>query len=267
MEIKIAQRLKELRRLRGNTQEELARHLGVSVQAVSKWERGEGWPDLSLLPGIAFYYHVTVDTLLGVEQEDKKRREAEISDQYLALRHQTDEGGLPDVGYKIEEGIALLRDGVRELPDSGYLGQLLASDLWWYAENAAFEDERPVLLREARELCRRVLSGCGEERWRHAASQILCLVLYAEGDREEARRMAADMPDVTGTDVFMMTYLLEGEELRKQLRFAVHRLLSTCYRCVTRLIDEGWPYDPYPDEAVQIAFLASKLPTQDSIPD
>ena len=41
MELKISENLRNLRKQRGNTQEDLANHLGISVQAVSKWERGE----------------------------------------------------------------------------------------------------------------------------------------------------------------------------------------------------------------------------------
>ena len=44
MELYIADTLKALRASRGNTQEDLANHLCVSIQAVSKWERGEGLP-------------------------------------------------------------------------------------------------------------------------------------------------------------------------------------------------------------------------------
>ena len=40
MELKISENLRNLRKQRGNTQEDLANHLGISVQAVSKWERG-----------------------------------------------------------------------------------------------------------------------------------------------------------------------------------------------------------------------------------
>lgn len=40
MELKIAEKLKELRRDRSNTQEDIADHLGISIQAISKWERG-----------------------------------------------------------------------------------------------------------------------------------------------------------------------------------------------------------------------------------
>ena len=239
MKIINAQRLRDLRRKRGNTQEDLARHLGVSTQAVLKWERSEGWPDLSLLPAIASYYAVTVDHLIGVDTEERRQRVKQITDKYNQIRARKNSDGLPDGGFHIEEGIAFLRDAVRELPDEAFLGQMLASDLWWFAENRADERERPALLLEAEEVCRRILADCKEERWRNCARQILCLVLNAQGAKEDARRIAADMPDATGTDLFMLTYLLEGEELKDHLHFAIRRFLQTLYRCSERLNEAG----------------------------
>ena len=252
MEIIIAQRLRDLRRRRGNTQDELARHLGVSTQAVSKWERSEGWPDLSLLPDIASYYAVTVDHLLGVDADERRRRVEQITEEYNKIRAGKNADGLPDIGHHIEEGIAFLRNAVQELPDEAFLCQLLASDLWWYAENRTDETEHVRSLNEAEELCRRILSDCKEERWRNCARQILCLVLNARGEKEDAIRIAAEMPDAVGTDLFMLTYLLEGEELKKHLRFAISRFLQTLYRCSERLKEIGGEYRLNKEEQVQL---------------
>ena len=56
---------KTMRKQRGLTQEQIAETLGVSCQAVSKWETNSSYPDISLLPIIADYFGVSVDFLIG----------------------------------------------------------------------------------------------------------------------------------------------------------------------------------------------------------
>lgn len=69
MNVEIAQRLAELRRERGFSQEGLAEQLGLSRQAVSKWERAESAPDMGNLIALADLYEVTLDELLRVSSE------------------------------------------------------------------------------------------------------------------------------------------------------------------------------------------------------
>lgn len=66
--IEIGKKIKELRTVKGYTQEQLGKLLNVSTQAVSKWERG-GTPDIELLPSIADVLDVNIDTLFGREPQ------------------------------------------------------------------------------------------------------------------------------------------------------------------------------------------------------
>lgn len=65
MLITIHEQIAHLRKQRGLTQAALAADLGVSSQAVSKWENGLSCPDIQLLPRIADYFEVSTDELLG----------------------------------------------------------------------------------------------------------------------------------------------------------------------------------------------------------
>lgn len=64
-EIRISEQIAFLRKQKGLTQEDLAKTLGVTNQAVSKWESGQCCPDIQLLPDIAKLFDVSVDELLG----------------------------------------------------------------------------------------------------------------------------------------------------------------------------------------------------------
>ena len=65
MKIKIGEKIKKLRSRDNITQEQLAEKLGVTNQAVSKWESGGGYPDIEYVVSIADYFKVTTDYLLG----------------------------------------------------------------------------------------------------------------------------------------------------------------------------------------------------------
>ena len=59
----IGNKIKELRKQRGVTQEQLADSMGVSFQAVSKWENNIALPDITLAPALASYFGVSMDEL------------------------------------------------------------------------------------------------------------------------------------------------------------------------------------------------------------
>ena len=72
----INEKISELRRRKGITQEELARALGVTNQAVSKWESSQCCPDISLMPEIADYFGVTTDELFGHDVKEDEPADA-----------------------------------------------------------------------------------------------------------------------------------------------------------------------------------------------
>lgn len=80
------EKLQELRKKKGLTQEELARELYVSRTAISKWESGRGYPSIDSLKAIAAFFSVTVDELLSTDEilvlaeKDVKQRESCMRD-------------------------------------------------------------------------------------------------------------------------------------------------------------------------------------------
>lgn len=85
------EKLQELRRQRGITQEELAEKLYVSRTAVSKWESGRGYPNIDSLKAIAAFFEITVDELLTggealtLAEHDGHRKEAHFRDLTFGL--------------------------------------------------------------------------------------------------------------------------------------------------------------------------------------
>lgn len=75
------EKLQELRKQKGLTQEELAEDLFVSRTAISKWESGRGYPSIDSLKAIAKYFSVTIDELLSgdevlsIAEEDNKQKQ------------------------------------------------------------------------------------------------------------------------------------------------------------------------------------------------
>ena len=89
--MEFSEKLQELRKRKGLTQEELAEALYVSRTAISKWESGRGYPSIDSLKAIAGYFSVTIDDLLSgdeilvIAEEDHKQKEMQIRDLVFGL--------------------------------------------------------------------------------------------------------------------------------------------------------------------------------------
>ena len=85
------EKIQELRKQKGLTQEELAEILFVSRTAISKWESGRGYPNIDSLKAIAKFFGVTIDELLSgdelltIAEEDSKQKEKHFRDLVFGL--------------------------------------------------------------------------------------------------------------------------------------------------------------------------------------
>lgn len=92
MSFTIGETIKTLRSERGITQERLAEQLSVSAPAVSKWERGEAFPDITLVPKLAELLGISTDKLFGIDQTAESvyyNREYEKDDYYWGVEPST----------------------------------------------------------------------------------------------------------------------------------------------------------------------------------
>jgi transcriptional regulator with XRE-family HTH domain len=235
MDIQLSKTLKLLRQNANKTQEDLANYLNITSQAVSKWERDEGYPDITLLPRIASFFHVTVDTVLGVDDTTKQIKIDQFTVEYNKIRHH-----IPmDPNHNLDEGIALVRKALIEVPGDYFLEQLLAADLSQKGRNTNDSTEKTKLLNEAILLCEDILSRSHEDRWRDSAKQILLATYATLGMMDKALEIAYQLSGPRCTREYMLAYILQDQALENCLKKNAVIYYQIFKETVQRLIELG----------------------------
>ncbi|MBP5166256.1 MAG: helix-turn-helix domain-containing protein [Oscillospiraceae bacterium] len=172
--MELGNNIRRLRKQAGMTQEELAELLHVTGQAVSRWECGDGFPEITLLPALAARFDVTVDELLLSERlSDEELRE--LSEKADALER---EG-------RTEQALALLRKTVQKYPHDEQLGMLLATrELLEARRNRGSAGRRGAALLAAEQELEK-LSESGSDELRCMAENMLTEVYYSLGEKEK----------------------------------------------------------------------------------
>ena len=213
MDICIGSNLKRLRKSKDITQEELAEFLGVSFQSVSKWERGDCYPDIAILPGIANFFGVTIDELMGMNDI---RCQTHLSDIYRQA-HEL------EANKKYNEAVSVLRKAIKLFPSHyGLLSELAIA--------LSSEEIRAALgksaLEEALSLSERVLDNCTNEKIRSTTRANLCFIYHHMGDHEKAVAYARKLPHIWESREMILPELLAEQERTDALKTSIETILS-----------------------------------------
>ena len=156
MKLNIGENIRRLRRGMDMTQEQLADKLGVAYQSVSRWENGTTYPDMEFLPALSRIFGVTVDELLGMEENKKKELIVERFREYSNLCYSE----APDSEAIVALIRELKRDCMTDPALSGHLWQLFGFAHW----NTESLIRCPDVLAELRLAAKEILEG-NHERW------------------------------------------------------------------------------------------------------
>ena len=201
MELYIGQNLKNFRKARNLTQEEVAKHLGISFQSISKWERNDGYPDITMLPVLAHYYGVTIDELIGMNELESAQALEEINKQWEENRSNNNHSA----------NVQLMRDALKLYPNNALLLVQLSASL---ERLDGTESEKQEYLRQSIEVQEQIISYCDDSEVRGSVLFNIAHAYYRYGDYDKALAYAEKLPNAYKSRENALVLIL-ADEARK----------------------------------------------------
>ena len=241
--VRLGERIRELRLRDGRTQEALANALGMTAQAVSRWEKGICYPDMEMIPSIANYFGVSIDELFGYDNERSRRADV-LADKINGMISENN-----GVDVSMDACIALAREALIEFPGNEKLTLALASALYTagyvrYGEHhiddangySVYDTERHrkyTEWQEAVKLYEKLLTSLNSGEMRERAVLELSQLYKNTGEHEKALELAQSAPDIAASRAFLRIKAFDG---KAEVAASGEALLDTVLRS-TELIE------------------------------
>lgn len=227
MHLNLGKNIRELRRRDGRTQEALADALGVTPQAVSRWEQGGSYPDMELLPAIANYFGVTIDELFGYHSNRESRVDGIIRQvNAYNIKARSDDDWVDDC-------LSILREGLAEFPQNERLLITLAdtlSEAGWrrHQEWLYYDDEGYIQHRydahqknpywaESVKICEQLVETARDNAIINRALHTLVLLYRNLGESGKAIACAQKMPELKHCRELLLASAADGKEESKYI--------------------------------------------------
>ena len=227
MNLLLGNKIKELRKVRRITQEQLADAIGISFQAVSKWETGLALPDITLAPALASFFGVTMDALFDFNLHELQRKVKEICDEAYKFRESDP-----------EKSRAVLEEGLKQFPDN----DILLNNLLYVMNYTENPDETIALAGH-------LIAKTNDDEVKFDALRFLAYAYNAKGDTKSAEAAMEQIPEIYFTKLSEMAFILTGkpkcEAAQKQKWISFETLIQMMWK-----IAECYEADGKTDDAI-----------------
>lgn len=238
MQLNLGQKIRELRQRDGRTQETLAEAIGVTSQAVSRWEANGGYPDMEMIPSIAHYFGVSIDELFGYNNE----RSQKINMLVEKIENMNFQNNGVDIN--IGECISFARNALIEFPGNEKIMLCLASVLYnagyvRYGEHHLSDSEGYDILdterhrtysewKEAISLYEKLLKTMEDGEPRHRVIRELTQLYLNIGEQAKALAVIETAPDIYGSREILKAKATDGKERAKAYGEALLKTVMAC---------------------------------------
>lgn len=244
MEICFSGKLKELRIANDLTQEKLGNHLGVSFQTISKWERGDSYPDINMLPIIADYFNVSIDDLLDFDKAKNEKKISEYLELYDNLRLKNRKKVFNSFKKAVKEFPNDYRILVRYMELFREEKEHITFEQW---KNKDFSEYEKIA-DEITAIYDKIQNNCTDDSIRIWSKRLMCEHLYYryqccgynEKYRLQALSIINSMPELSNSREYLAMMDTDENQIEKVRNNAIEELLyllqnTLLIQCISRL--------------------------------